>query len=140
MTDHGTLHLATPGDTGLRFEARFASGRTTTFDSGADAAAPNPVEHLIASLAACEAMDVVSILRKQRSVVTAYEVGMAGERAAAAPRRFTAIELTHRLSGPALSAEAVERALELSRTRYCSVLHTLDPGLRLTQRVEVREG
>ena len=81
MTDHGSIRLVPDGETGLRFEARFGSGHATTFDSGAAAVAPNPVEHLIGALAACEAMDVMGILRKKRIAVSAYEVAMSGERA-----------------------------------------------------------
>ena len=140
MKDHGTIRLQAVEGTGLRIEARFASGHVTLFDSGAEATAPNPVEHLIASLAACEAMDVVGILRKKRLEVTAYEVAMAGERAEGHPRRFTAIELVHRVTGRGLPVAAVEEALRLSEEKYCSVRHTLDPGLALHSRVEVKEG
>jgi putative redox protein len=139
MNDHGTLRWQ-PGDgTGLHFEARFASGLTTRFDSGDGATAPNPVLHLIASLAACEAMDVISILRKKRLDVTAYEVAMRGQRSEAHPRRFTAIEFVHRVTGRGVPAAAVEEAVRLSEEKYCSVRHTLDPAMPVTWRVEVLE-
>ena len=61
-------------DEGLRFGVDAGSGRHTVMDSGPGMVAPNPVEMLVASLGACQAMDVISILRKKRQRVTAYTV------------------------------------------------------------------
>ncbi len=135
----GLLTLQTITGTGLRFGAHFASGREVTFDSGADSVAANPVEALLGALAACEAMDVISILRKKRLHVTAYHVEMGGERAESHPRRYTAITLTHRVTGRGVPQAAVAEALALSEGRYCSVRHTLDPAVPVTHRVEVLE-
>ena len=140
MSVQGTLSLQTVAGTGLLVEARFASGKTTQFDSGPDAIVPNPVETLLGALAACEAMDVICILRKKRIDVTAYSVEMHGERAEAPPRRYTSITLTHRVTGPAVPRDAVEEAVRLSDEKYCSVRHTLDPELAVTSRVEIIEG
>jgi putative redox protein len=140
MTIRGTLSLQTVEGTGLRFGARFASGFTTEFDSGASAAAPNPVEALLGALAACEGMDVISILRKQRIEVTAYEIEMEGERAETPPRRFLSMTLVHRVTGHGVPADAVAEAVRLSEEKYCSVHHTLDPAMPITSRVEVLEG
>jgi putative redox protein len=140
MTDYGAIRLETVAGKGLRFAARFASGFETTYDTGEGAVGPNPVEHLIGALAACEAMDVVGILRKKRLEVTACEVLMSGERATENPRRFTAIELVHRFTGRGIPPAAVAEALRLSGEKYCSVRHTLDPALRITSRFELIEG
>ena len=140
MTVRGTIRLETVAGTGLRFGAGFASGFTTTFDSGAGAAAPNPMEALLGALAACEAMDVISILRKKRLEVTAYEIEMNGERAEAPPKRYVSITLTHRITGRGIPAAAVAEAVRLSEEKYCSVHHTLDPRLPITSRFEVLEG
>jgi putative redox protein len=139
MSEHGTLHLRTVAGSGLRFEAVFRSG-TLVMDSGAAAVAPGPVQALLASLAACGAMDVISLLRKKRQRVTAYEVQMAGERAVEHPRRYTSIELVHRVTGHGVQRAAVEDALRLSIEKYCSVLHCLRPDLGVTNRIEIREG
>jgi putative redox protein len=134
-----TLRLRTVEGDGLRFEASFPSG-TVVLDSGPDCTAPNPVQHLLASIAACEAMDVISLLRKKRQKVTAYEVEMTGERAEDHPRRFTAITLVHRLTGRRLSRAAAEDSLRLTVEKYCSVYHCLRPDLPVTQRLELVEG
>ena len=140
MKDYGSVRLQTVEGTGLHFEARFASGQAATFDSGAAAVGPNPVEHLIGALAACVGIDVIGILRKRRLEVTGYEVVMSGKRAESPPKRFIALELVHRVTGRGITAAAVEEAVRLSEDRYCSVLHTLDPALRRTRRIEIIEG
>ena len=136
----GTLRLESVEGTGLRFGARFASGHESTFDSGAGAVSPSPVESLLGALAACEGMDVISILRKKRLEVTAYEVVMSGERADVPPKRFLSMTLTHRVAGRGIPLAAVEEAVRLSATKYCSVHFTLDPAMPVTSRVEVIEG
>jgi putative redox protein len=139
MTTHGTLQLQTVEGTGLRFEARF-SNSTILFDSGPEAAAANPMLNLLGALAACEAMDVISILRKKRLEVTGYEVAMTAERAEAHPKRYTSVQLVHRVSGRGVPREALEEAVRLSEEKYCSVRATLDPAMPVTSRCEVAEG
>jgi len=137
MSEHGTLHLRTVTGTGLRFEARFAS-HTLTLDSGPGATAPNPVQGLLASLAACQGMDVISILRKKRQDVTGYEIEIHAERAATHPRRVTSVEIVHRVSGRNVSEPAVAEAIRLSEEKYCSVHHSLDPRIPIRSRIELR--
>lgn len=139
MKEHGTLHLRTVAGDGLRFEAEFSTG-SVVMDSGDAPAGPNPVQTLLASLAACEAMDVISVLRKQRQHVTAYAVLMSGERAADHPRRYTAIELLHRVTGQGVRLQAVEEAVRLTVEKYCSVYHCLRPDIVITNRIEICEG
>jgi putative redox protein len=135
----GTLTLQSVDGEGLRFEAAFPSGRIV-LDSGEGAVAPSPVQALLAVVAACEAMDVIEILRKKRQSVTAYEVHMSGERAPEPPRRYTSMTLVHRLTGRALSSTAVEESLRLTTEKYCSVYHCIRPDLPITNRYELIEG
>jgi len=137
MDESGRIHLVTVDD-GLRFEARFGS-LSLTLDSDPGAVAPNPVQGLLAALAACEGMDVIGILRKKRQLVTAYEVEIQAERAKTHPRRVTRVELVHRLSGHNLSEAAIAEAIRLSEEKYCSVYHSLDPAMPIVSRIEVRE-
>ena len=138
MNMSGTLKLLTLAGDGLRFEAKIAE-RSIVLDGSDGAGDANPVQALLAAIAACEAMDVISILRKKRQVVTAYEVLMSGERAAEHPRRFLSIELVHRLTGRAVMREAVEEAVRLSVEKYCSVYHTLRRDLPVTNEIELIE-
>ena len=139
MSEQGTLTLRTVADDGLRFEARFPHG-TIVMDSGPTATAANPVQHLLTSIAACEAMDVIGILRKKRLQVSAYEVHMSGERAEDHPRRLTAITFVHRLTGRGLQRAAVDEALRLSLEKYCSVYHSIRRDIVVTNQVELVEG
>ncbi len=104
------------------------------------ATAASPVLQLLGAIGACAAMDVISILRKKRLDVTAYEVSMSAERAETHPKRYTSIQLVHRVTGHGVPLAAVEEAVRLSAERYCSVHHTLDPAMPVTSRCEVAEG
>ena len=137
--EEGILTLETVAGDGLRFEAVFPSGRIV-LDSGGTPVAPNPVQHLLTAVAACEAMDVIGLMRKKRQSVTAYEVHMSGERAAEHPRRFTSITMVHRMTGHGLSPAAIEDALRLTTEKYCSVYHCIRPDLPITNRYELIEG
>lgn len=114
----------------LIFKARWSERpKSITFDSDG-VEGPSPMDGLLMSLAACMAVDVRMILEKSRVPVDALVVEASGIRREAEPRRFTSITLDYRLQGPADSDRAkVERAVSLSREKYCSVLHTLDPDL-----------
>ncbi len=124
--------LSWQGD--LRFEAR-AEQATLVLD-GERRAGPSPMQALALGLAGCMAMDVVDILRKGRHPVAGLEVTLTGERAAAPPRRFLRIAIRFRVSGE-VPADRVERALALSRERYCSVWHSLRPDIELRTSFEV---
>jgi putative redox protein len=76
--------------------------------------------------------DVLDILGKSRVPVEALEVEVEGRRAESPPRRFLSITMSFRIRGPtAADRPKVERAVNLSRETYCSVLHTLQPDLDL---------
>lgn len=134
----GTLTLETV-DAGLRFRARFGEW-SHVLDSGEGAEWPSPVMALLEALAACEAMDVIGILRKKRQVVSAYRIEMQAERAAEHPRRLTAVTLVHHLTGAALDRSAVADALRLSDEKYCSVRHSLRPDIVVEHRIELHGG
>ena len=138
MKMSGTLKLLGV-ESGLRFEARFGE-RVAFLDDTTGTVEASPVHHLLAALAACEAMDVITILRKRRLAITAYEVLISGERAEEPPRRFLSIELIHRVTGRGVAPAEVEAAVRLSVEKYCSVYHCLRPDLPITNHVEVVEG
>lgn len=79
-----------------------------------------PMELLLVGLAGCTAMDVISILSKMRQDITAFEVNVKGERAKDHPRVFTHIQIEYVFAGRQVSEDAVQRAIDLSKTKYCS--------------------
>jgi putative redox protein len=105
---------------GMRFETDLGSGAHLAFDTSS-AGGPGPVEVLIAALAACSAMDVISIALKKRQDVTRYEVHVEGEQREAYPQVFTRIDVVHEVEGPDLDVEAIRRCIELSAEKYCPV-------------------
>ncbi|MCG6988151.1 MAG: OsmC family protein [Gemmatimonadetes bacterium] len=120
----------------LRFVGGTEGGPEIVLESGGKDA-PSPTALLLISLAGCMGVDVVDILGKSRVPVQSLEVSVEGDRAPEFPRRFTAIRLVYRLRGPEPEHQArLERAIDLSRDKYCSVLHTLRPDLPLDIRIE----
>lgn len=103
------------------------------------ASAATPMELLLIALGSCTAVDVISILRKKREQVTDYRVEVKGERRAEHPRSYTRLEVRHILRGRGLSENAVERAIELSETKYCSVAATLRPAAEIITSYEIIE-
>ena len=138
MSSRARLDLDTVSD-GLRFRVAAGSGQHTVVDSGPGMVAPSPIELLLISLASCHAMDVISILRKKRQQVTAYHVEAEGERRAEHPRAFTRITMTHRVTGHGVSLAALQDAVQISETKYCSVHHSLSPAIEMISRCEVIE-
>lgn len=98
---------------------------------------PGPMHLLLLALGGCMAVDVQMILEKSRVPVDSLEVDVVGERALTDPKRYLKIALVYRLAGPSEEHEArLQRAIDLSRDKYCSVLHTLDPEIEFDIRVE----
>lgn len=127
----------------MQFRVATGSGHSLVIDAsrdvGGEGAGPRPMELQLAALAGCSAMDVLSILRKMRQEVTAYEVSSHGEMALEHPQRYTDVILTHRVGGDAIHEDGVRRAIELSMIRYCPVYAMLSPGVRITERYEIRD-
>jgi len=97
---------------------------------GSANAAPTPVHLLALSLAGCMAIDLVHILTRGRHTVTSLRTTFTGHRAADDPKRFTRIRLEFVLAGQMLP-EHVERAVQLSREKYCSVWNTFRQDIEL---------
>ncbi|HWR98187.1 MAG TPA: OsmC family protein [Candidatus Methanoperedens sp.] len=121
---------------GMRFVGQADSGHAVVMDTGqahggADSGV-RPNELLLIGLAGCTGMDVISILRKKRQVVTGLEVVVRGELPPAPPKRFTQISVEYRVRGRGLDPAAVARAIELSETTYCSVGLSLRAPVALT--------
>ena len=116
------------------------SGHSFAIDTKGDRrSAPTPMEMLLVSVAACTAVDVISILQKKRQKVTDYNVEISGERAEEHPRKFTRLHVRHIVHGRGISKRALADAIELSDTKYCSVAATVRPTAEITTSYEIVE-
>lgn len=107
----------------MTFDATADSGFHVTLGTdpavGGDNDGFRPLELMLVSLLGCTAMDVISILRKKRQTVTAFEVKGHADRAPAHPKVFTAVTIEYHVTGRQVEEKAVVRSIELSATRYC---------------------
>lgn len=124
---------------GLTFLGESASGHQVLMDGNAGDKAPSPMEMLLMSAGGCSAIDVVSILQKGRNDVRDCEVTLTSQRREEAPRLFTQINLHFIVSGKGLTDKIVERAVELSAEKYCSVSLMLGKAAKITHSFETRE-
>lgn len=112
---------------GLQFKAYSDNGNgysvllDTSKEVGGDDEGIKPTELILVGLAGCSSMDIVSILKKKRQNITSYSANVSGERAETHPRVFTKIVITYEIKGKNIDEQAVKRAIELSKDRYCSV-------------------
>jgi putative redox protein len=99
-------------------------------------AGPSPVQLLVTALLGCMSADIVDILRKGRHPLTRFHAALTGERATEPPRRVTSVRLHFAIHGNVPPA-AVERAITLSREKYCSVWHSLRPDIDLATAFDI---
>ena len=128
---------------GMSFVAETGSNHALVMDGAPEAGgrnlAPRPMELLLAGAGGCTAFDVVLILQKGRHAVTGCEVSLQAERAETEPRVFTRIHFHFRVSGRQLRPEAVARAIELSKDKYCSASIMLAKTATITHDFEIIE-
>jgi len=116
----GKLRLATVEGEGRQFVAESGTGHALVMDDANGHTGPKPIELALLALGGCTGFDVIGILRKKRQTVTGYEIELHAEQHPEPPSHFTRIEIKHRLRGR-IAPEAVQRAIQLSETKYCAV-------------------
>jgi len=99
-------------------------------------AGPTPPEAVMMALAGCMAIDVADIVIKGRHTLTGLEAKIVGTRRDDPPRHFLSFTLHFQLTGT-VPDHAVQRAIDLSRDKYCSVWHSLRRDIELTTTFEV---
>ena len=128
---------------GMSFLAETGSNHALVMDGAPEAGgrnlAPRPMELLLAGTGGCTAFDVVMILKKGRHNVTGCEVSLHAERAETEPKVFTHIHFHYKVRGNNLKQEAVARAIELSKSKYCSASIMLGEVAKITHDFEIVE-
>jgi putative redox protein len=127
-----TATLTWLGD--LKFRA--ATPRNEITIDGDSAAGASPVEALAIALAGCMAIDIADIVTKGRHPLASLEVRLSGDRRDDPPRHFTRFTLSFILGGR-VPDHVVQRAIDLSREKYCSVWHSLRQDIELDTSFEV---
>ena len=127
--------LSWQGD--LRFRASVGS-HDIIIDSESEAG-PSPPQAVAVALAGCMAIDVADIVTRGRHALEALDARIVGDRAPDPPRRFTRFTLHFTVRGD-VPAHAVERAIQLSRDKYCSVWHSFRQDIALDTTFEVTSG
>ena len=129
---------------GMTFVAESGSGQAVVVDAAQDVGGRNmgarPMELVLMGTGACSAIDVVHILRKSRQAVAGCVVELESERAAEDPKVFTKIHMRYVVTGKGLAPAQVERAINLSKEKYCSATIMLAHTAKVTYDYEIREG
>lgn len=129
---------------GVSFVGESGSGHAVVVDGAPDHGGRNlgmrPMEMLLTGAAACTAFDVVSILKKGRHAVADVAVTVEAERAVAPPRVFTALHYVYTVAGRGLDPRQVERAVALSKEKYCSATIMLAKTATITYEIVIVDG
>lgn len=112
-------------DKEMRFLAKPDSGHTVVLDDAQGNTGIRPMEAVLVALGGCTGMDVVSILKKMKVDFKGFRVEIYAERADTHPKVYTYVRVNYIFSGTNLPMEKLERAVQLSRDKYCSVMAML---------------
>jgi putative redox protein len=113
------------------------AGHGVVMDAGpgykGEGTGPRPIELVLYALAACTAMDVVSILEKKRQPASGLEIVVTGkQREDDFPHSYETVHIEYVVGGPGVTDVAVARAIELSEEKYCSVKGMFGPQVKVT--------
>ena len=128
---------------GATFAARGTTNHWTMMDGeeqfGGSNAASKPTELVLFGLGGCTGIDVDSMLKKMRIKVDDFQVEINFERAEEHPKVFTKIEMVYHFYGNDLPLEKLEKAVSLSKDRYCTVSAMLSKAVDITAKIEVHK-
>jgi len=128
---------------GITFVAESGSGHAIVMDASPDVGGRDigsrPMELLLMGAGGCSAIDVVHILRKSRQDLVDCVVELEAERAPQEPKDFTRIHMHYVVTGRGLLPAQVERAIRLSKEKYCSATIMLAKSAEITSDFEIRE-
>jgi putative redox protein len=100
----------------------------------------SPTETFLLSVAGCISIDVVHILKKMRCEIASYEMAAEGRRRLSPPQYYESIDLMIHISGNGITPAKIDRAIDLSLNKYCSVYHSLRKDLAVNVKYEIEEG
>ena len=126
---------------GALFVAESGSGHTFTMDGAPDVGGRNlgarPMEVMLMGMGGCTAIDVVSMLKKQRQDIEGIDVSLVAERADDHPKVYTSVKLVYTVRGRNLNRALIERAVSLSDEKYCSATAMFKKTAQVTHEIVV---
>jgi putative redox protein len=129
---------------GMSFVGETGSGHAIVIDGAPEHGGRNlgarPMELVLLGAAGCTAFDVVSILRKARQPIADCAVAVEGDRAEDPPKVYTRIHFRYTVAGRGLDPHQVERAVKLSKDKYCSATIMLAKTAEITYEIAIVEG
>jgi putative redox protein len=126
---------------GVTFTGKANSNHWVTMDGplefqGSNAAV-RPMELVLLGLGGCTASDVASILAKMHEPLQRFEIDLKAENAKEYPKVFTRIHITYKFWGENLNPANIEKAINLSQDKYCSVSAMLNKTVDITHSYEL---
>jgi putative redox protein len=134
--------LTTTWKGNMQFDA-LVSGHHLMMDalpiSGGEDSGPRPKELMLAALAGCTGMDVISILKKMRIEVESFDIEIVADITEEHPKHYTAMHIIYKLKGKNIDPEKVKKAVDLSQDQYCGVSEVYRKALALTYEIQISE-
>lgn len=128
---------------GITFAGKTDSNHWLIMDGpeefGGSNAGIRPKELLLLGLGGCTGSDVVTILQKKKAPIEGFEINITSDVAEEHPQVFTKIHVEYVFYGKGLSEKDIERAIELSQTKYCSVTKMLEMATEITHSFKIVE-
>ncbi|NNF99171.1 MAG: OsmC family protein [Desulfobacteraceae bacterium] len=119
----------------MQFVGRPENGPGILLDNPEGRSGPSPMELILMGIAGCTAMDAISILKKKRSGFSGVKVDVTGDRADDHPKRYTDIHIDFIITGNDVKPADVARAIELSVTKYCSAIGSVNAKIQTSYRI-----
>ena len=133
-------------DDAFHFEAKGTSESIVHIDAaeavGGSNSGSRPMELLLMGVAGCSAIDVISILKKQKQEITDFRISVGGERVKeenTERKPFNTIEIHFQITGVNLDASKAEKAIKLSMEKYCSATAQFENSASITHKLTVLE-
>lgn len=134
--------LSTTWKGNMQFDA-LVSGHHVVMDAlpvvGGEDSGPRPKELMLASLAGCTGMDVVSILKKMRIEIESFDIEIIADITEEHPKHYTAMHIIYKLKGKNIDPEKAKKAVDLSQEKYCGVSEVYRKALTLTYEIQITE-
>lgn len=128
---------------GITFAGKGGSNHWVMMDGpeefGGSRAATSPKELLLLGLGGCTGSDVVSILKKKRVKIDGFEMNLSADVTEEHPKVYESIHIEYVFFGKDIKQADVERAVELSKTKYCGVSAMLEKAVKITYTIKIEE-